>query len=65
MNEINYLHFVLTRLQGKSAVLNITYICKSTGVPRKVVETLLKGEEPSTSYQNIMSLYQFVVEHNI
>lgn len=65
MNEVNHLEFVLERLRGKSAVLNITYICKTTGVPRKVVETLLKGEEPSTSYQNIISLYQFVVEHNI
>lgn len=65
MNEINHLQFVLARLEGKSAILNITHICKSTGVPRKVVEKLLKGQEPSTSYQNIMALYQFVVTNNI
>lgn len=65
MNEIDYMDYILSRLKGKGNVLNITYICKQTNVPRKVIEKLTSGEVPTTSYQNIVVLYDFVKINNI
>ena len=65
MTEPNPLEIVIDRLKGKREILNITHIVRTTNVPRAVVEKCLDGEEPNTSYQNIIALYHFIIKNNV
>lgn len=63
--EHDYLIEIKERLSAKANILNVSAIAKSTGLPRAVIVKFCNGEIPNTSFNNIVTLYKYIEEHNI
>lgn len=61
----DYLIEIKERLSKKANILKISTIHTETGVSRFVISKFMAGEIPSTSFQNIVTLYRYLEENNI
>lgn len=63
--EHDYLTEIKERLSKKANILKISTIHKETGVSRFVISQFMSGNIPSTSFENIVTLYKYLQDNNI